>query len=334
MEKYSPKISIVVPVYKVENYLRKCIDSLLAQTFHDFEILLIDDGSPDNSGKICDDYSKGNSNVRTFHIPNSGVSIARNFGIEKASGEWICFVDSDDWVENSYLSNFLQEELTEYQIIMQGILFDFESSPEKNIPFIKYNNQVCKSHSYAAIESQRVLHDGCPCAKLYNKKVINEYNIRFLENLSTHEDHVFVWTYLSHVKEIRLCANISYHYMRRDSNTTLSTKYHPSEEYILASNNLLQKLFILQEHFQLKNNLYLRQVYSDYGLLQLLRACRNANLDNYKKIYNYTRTKKSLFKKYYIPHNLVERTYKFLLFNHIVPNKILFKITRILISAK
>ena len=100
-------VSVIVPVYKVEKYLPECIDSILAQTFTNFELILVDDGSPDNSGKICDDYATRDSRIRVFHKENGGVSSARNLGIDNARGEWIVFVDSDDWVVSDRFSAFL-----------------------------------------------------------------------------------------------------------------------------------------------------------------------------------------------------------------------------------
>ena len=94
----NPKVSVIVPVYNVEKLLQRCIDSILAQTFTDFELLLIDDGSKDKSGEICDEYAAKDSRIRVFHKQNGGVSTARNLGIDKAQGEWIYFVDSDDIV--------------------------------------------------------------------------------------------------------------------------------------------------------------------------------------------------------------------------------------------
>lgn len=93
-----PKISVIVPVYNTEKYLHRCIDSILAQTFTDFELLLIDDGSKDSSGTICDEYAAKDARVRVFHKENGGVSSARNLGLDQAKGEWITFVDSDDWI--------------------------------------------------------------------------------------------------------------------------------------------------------------------------------------------------------------------------------------------
>lgn len=329
MGNINPKISVIVPVYKAEKYLHRCVDSLLAQTFQDFEILLIDDGSPDKSGEICDNYSMNNSKVRTFHLPNSGVSIARNLGIEKAEAEWICFVDSDDWVEETYLSNFLQEDLHENQIVLQSILLDFEYAPHRNTSLIEYNDCICKFPFASIMENQRILHDGYPYAKLYNKNILQKRNIRFPLNLSTHEDHVFVWTYLSYIKEIRLCSNFSYHYMRR-GNETLSTKYHPSEEYILASDNLLQKLLVLQTLFKLEGSHYLKQVYSDYGLFQLIRACSNVNVTNYHDIYSYVRTRKKYFDEFYIPHTLRERLFICLLLRQYLSDKHIFELVKLL----
>lgn len=92
------KISIIIPVYKVEAYLPKCLDSVLQQTYKNLEIILIDDGSPDESGKICDEYSKKDERIKVIHKENAGVAQARNDGIEAATGAYISFIDSDDWI--------------------------------------------------------------------------------------------------------------------------------------------------------------------------------------------------------------------------------------------
>ena len=92
----SPKISIIIPVYNVERYLQQCIDSILTQTFTDFELLLIDDGSTDGCSAICDEYAEKDDRIRVIHKPNSGISSTRNRGIDEACGEWLIFLDSDD----------------------------------------------------------------------------------------------------------------------------------------------------------------------------------------------------------------------------------------------
>ena len=96
-------ITVIVPVYKAEKYVLRCVDSILAQTFTDFEVLLIDDGSPDRSGEICEEYAQKDARVRVFHKDNAGVSSARNLGLDNAKGEWVTFVDSDDWVHEDFI---------------------------------------------------------------------------------------------------------------------------------------------------------------------------------------------------------------------------------------
>lgn len=102
-----PKISVIVPVYNDEKWLRRCVDSILTQTYTDFELLLVDDGSTDGSGAICDEYTAKDSRVHVFHQPNGGVSSASNLGLDNARGEWISFVDSDDWMDMNYLESLL-----------------------------------------------------------------------------------------------------------------------------------------------------------------------------------------------------------------------------------
>lgn len=108
-----PKISVIVPVYNVEKYLHRCVDSILAQTFTDFELLLVNDGSKDSSGVICDEYAAKDSRVKVFHKENGGVSSARNLGLDNAKGEWVTFVDSDDWVSNTMYEAMFDKVLSE-----------------------------------------------------------------------------------------------------------------------------------------------------------------------------------------------------------------------------
>ena len=104
----NPLVSVIIPVYKVEPYLRTCVDSVLAQTYENLEVILVDDGSPDNCPAICDEYAAKDSRVRVIHKENGGLSDARNAGLEAAKGEWICFVDSDDAVDENYVGFLLE----------------------------------------------------------------------------------------------------------------------------------------------------------------------------------------------------------------------------------
>ena len=101
-------VSIIVPIYKVEDFIRECIDSILAQTHPDFELILVDDGSPDDCGRICDDYAKGDNRIKVVHKVNGGISSARNAGLEVAKGEWIMHVDGDDWIEPDMIESLIE----------------------------------------------------------------------------------------------------------------------------------------------------------------------------------------------------------------------------------
>ena len=101
-------ISIIVPIYNVEVYIRECIDSILAQTYPDFELILVDDGSPDSCGRICDDYAKGDNRIKVVHKVNGGLTSARNAGLEVAKGEWIMHVDGDDWIESDMIESLIE----------------------------------------------------------------------------------------------------------------------------------------------------------------------------------------------------------------------------------
>ena len=108
----NPKVSVIIPIYKAEKYLQKCLNSFLKQTLQDIEILLIDDGSPDNSGRICDEYTRLDSRIKTYHKPNGGVSNARQYGLERASGEFIIHADPDDWADCEMLEELYNNAIT------------------------------------------------------------------------------------------------------------------------------------------------------------------------------------------------------------------------------
>lgn len=177
----TPKISVIVPVYNVEQYLPRCIDSILAQTFTDFELLLIDDGSPDNSGKICDEYAERDTRIRVFHKKNGGVSSARNMGLENAQGEWIAFVDGDDWVENSMFYEMYSHALINKVDI---VISDFYINDRcKQIIDYQYNEYVPYLFFKAILEGKAM---GSLWNKLFHYKLFE--NIKFDIEITYCED--------------------------------------------------------------------------------------------------------------------------------------------------
>ena len=112
-------ISVIVPVYKVEKYIHKCVDSIINQTYKNLEIILVDDGSPDECGKICDEYAEKDNRIIVIHQKNSGQCVARNMGLKKMSGEYVAFVDSDDYLEKDYLQK-MREGIQDKQMAISG----------------------------------------------------------------------------------------------------------------------------------------------------------------------------------------------------------------------
>lgn len=150
----SPKISIIVPIYKIERYLRQCIDSILAQTFTDYELLLIDDGSPDGCPAICDEYAQNDTRIRVIHKPNGGLTSARNNGLDNAKGEWIMYIDGDDWVEPTYIEELYNAAIkNKADIAICGFRFAYEDGRFiTEHPTLWDDNKSASLHRYISSE--------------------------------------------------------------------------------------------------------------------------------------------------------------------------------------
>lgn len=231
MEQTSPYISIIVPVYKVEKYLRRCLDSILAQTYKNFELILIDDGSPDNSGRICDEYAQNDSRIKVFHQENSGVSSARNNGIENARGEYIMFVDSDDYVLNDYIEHFLT--CGKFDLIISGYNNDFPKAGE------------CTLNTITEFINERIL-DLCiysPVSKFYKREILIKHNIRFNTNVRYSEDRLFNFDYILYCNSIKILHESHYIYALPESiyiKERYAEKYHLTPQEIINVINCLE----------------------------------------------------------------------------------------------
>lgn len=233
----NPIVSIIVPVYNVEKYLRRCIDSILIQPQDTFELLLIDDGSPDESGKICDEYAKIDNRVRVFHQTNSGVSSARNVGIDNASGEWIVFVDSDDWVSEEYLKILMHEARGDLVYFGMTVHYGNHSATTYQLPRIETSDkqEIKALISDLKINEQRWCYFGYTWNKLFKKDIIKNNNIRFKPNLSIHEDELFTLQYYRYVKTLKTIPNSIYHYRILPSGLTSKNKTDSKEYEIIAA---------------------------------------------------------------------------------------------------
>lgn len=185
-------LSVIVPVYNVEEYLPSCLDSILQQSFQNIEVLLIDDGSSDESGTICDRYVSEDSRVKAFHIPNAGVSNARNFGLQQAKGEWITFVDSDDLIPQYSFENSISAAVSDnLDVVMTQMRFNQNPDGTKfvvpKMVFSVFRREDDVEFTRKAISNFKLSFLG----KIYRRSVLE--NIRFPEGIPNYEDYVTLW---------------------------------------------------------------------------------------------------------------------------------------------
>ena len=219
-----PTISIIVPVYKVENYLSQCIDSILSQTFSDWECILVDDGSPDGSGAICDEYAQIDTRIQVIHKKNGGVSAARNSGLSVALGEYVYFIDSDDYVEREALElSMSKAKQLDADIIVHGLVRDFIYNNSSTS--LKYTKLPEKDYSTILEMADRWGLLKGPVNKLFKNTIIKNNALRFDESISYGEDTKFTFEYLAHCHTIAFVPRHLYHYCFRNKDSLTSRDY-------------------------------------------------------------------------------------------------------------
>lgn len=252
------RISIIVPCYGVEKYLDRCMNSLLNQTLRDIEIILVDDGSPDNCPKMCDDYAKKDGRVKVIHKKNGGLGFARNSGLDVATGEYVAFVDSDDYIakeayQNAYdtailenadyitFGNYIErnsgvwhcEALPEYKCLYGNSIHEYLLDTIACAPGVKQERKYNMS----------VWH----C--LYRLKIIRDYSISFLsEREIVCEDIPFQIDFLQHANKIVMLPQIYYYYCLNDISLTSSFKFDKFEKHVRLHSLLLKKLSLNAEN--------------------------------------------------------------------------------------
>lgn len=208
----SPVFSIIVPVYNAEHFIKTCLDSLLEQTYPEFELLLIDDGSTDRSGKICDEYAGRDSRIQVFHEKNKGVSASRNKGLQMASGKYVNFVDADDWVAADYLQSYVDARKDfDYDIVFTELVKHFNG--EKSFTPLQDCSVVCPEDLSSVLTN---LFDsgefGYACNKSLKKEIIDCYRLQFDSRLFLNEDMVFMIDFCLNAQSVRLFPTQIYNY--------------------------------------------------------------------------------------------------------------------------
>lgn len=258
-------ISLIIPVYNVEPYLRKCLDSLLAQDYDDWEALIIEDGSTDYSGAICDEYAARDSRLRVYHKTNEGVSSARNFGLDNARGEWIWFVDSDDWISKNALSRLSE---TIHNVNCDTIFFGIEYYDEKN----NLIGQEDRSSAIDLPKDKTIMEGDYPPQNYLLKRAIVESNrLRFTPDTPTGEDLEFQYKYLMLCDRPVAIEHRLYSCLRREGSAMRNPKTF--ENIAKCSPAILSRLV----DFIVENNIK----ESDWLAARLCRSFKAAMSSNY-----------------------------------------------------
>lgn len=234
-------ISIIVPVYCAEDYLNYCIDSILAQSYKNFELILVNDGSTDKSGTICDEYAKKDGRIKVIYKENGGVSSARNTGVENASGEYILFIDSDDYVDENYCKAFMQAK-TEHPNT-DNIWCCIKTVPNYNK--ISNTSETAPLYTSYCKNQFMTLHQkgltSPPFNKLFYKNTILKHNLKMDTALSLGEDLLFNIEYLKNTNEEIVVINKPLYYYVCNGKISLANKYYDNmfDIYVRINNELL-----------------------------------------------------------------------------------------------
>lgn len=249
----APILSIIIPVYNAEKFLSRCIDSILSQSFTDYELLLIDDGSKDDSGTICDEYAAKDDRIRVFHKENGGVSSARNLGLDNAKGEWISFVDADDEILPNGFQVMADGFSDEVGMVMAG--FQECENGEVLVDTSTLNIQGEIISIQKALLMQYDFHGiymGYPWGRLYKRSIVTDNNLLFDEHIAIKEDTLFVVSYLCKCKKNVFYTSVPvYNYLIVSTGAmgSLAHSYNPkyvsSFDAVVEMNRLIQKLPML-----------------------------------------------------------------------------------------
>lgn len=263
-------ISIIIPVYNSEVFLPACLDSILSQSFTDFEVLLVDDGSKDKSGSICDDYANKDSRVRAFHKKNGGVSSARNLALENAKGEWICFVDSDDELLPDGLGELAAGISESVDFVMLGFVKSIHY--ERGDPLPRGEGRVVsREEAMLPMFNDMIrVYQGYTFAKLFRRELIVTHHLLFDTNITIKEDTLFVVSFLCRSeKDAYISSTPVYYYFQRPMSAMESLKESYSPKFltsfdatVLINRNVVKafpcnRTLLSYSHFEVMNRVYL-----------------------------------------------------------------------------
>lgn len=226
-----PAVSVIIPVYNAGRRLQGCLDSVLRQRFSDIEVILVDDGSTDGSGKVCDETAAADGRVKVLHQENRGPGAARNAGMAAATARWICFVDADDVVGEDYVSSLLSADPKEGDLVITGMLNSFPDGRPSSVNYSFDKSERASDPTYL-ISKYNLLNIGFPGAKLFDRELVEAEGLAFDTSIFFHEDHIFCLQYLLRCKGVCLVEGTPYTYIQNEEGTSLTTVTRHTEFYL------------------------------------------------------------------------------------------------------
>lgn len=211
----SPLVSVIIPAYQAGGTIRRCVESLLAQTVDDIEVIVVDDGSTDDTLAVLRQMAAADTRLVVVHQDNAGVSAARNTGLDRARGEWVAFADSDDYVSDDYISLLLPQadDIAFTMCAMASVDATGHETPQRLMPDAPADMaRPCLLTLREALPRLSVYHLCGPCCKLFRRRVLDDHAIRFPLGMSFGEDTVFVFSYLQHVSRMQATNAVAYRY--------------------------------------------------------------------------------------------------------------------------
>lgn len=288
------KVSIIIPIFNAERFIDKCLNSIINQTYKNIEILCIDDGSTDNSRKILNSYKEKDERIKVIFKCNSGVSDSRNIGIEKSSGKYICFVDSDDYLDENYIEQMIYH-CPEYDLIKTGYKI-INNSLVNKISIYDKENFLLKDITYPLeLNNFLVTFEYSSCwARMIKRNVLIENNIRFKNNLKYSEDMLFSFECYINSKKSLYLKNYGYNYVLNE-NSAMQKKNIDSYEKRFDDNLYTTNYLIHNNTFtsEQKEMLYFRTIISFNKTIQ--QIFKNYKYNDIKKFIKIQRIKYDLY---------------------------------------
>lgn len=270
-------ISVIVPVYNVVNHLEKSINSVLNQTNDDFELILVNDGSTDNSGKICDEFSKKDSRIKVFHKENGGVSSARNLGIDESQGDYILFVDGDDFIEPTLFEDFYNINKEKN---LDLFMFEYSVDYDNDIQIHKVENYwYGNNDTQTALINTITPNNRLIGVKIYKKALIG--NIRFDENIILGEDTMFAVEVVQNAKNVFYSEKFYYHYVQSENSAVRSSFTTKKLTGLIAYEN---DIFTCEKAGFSKALLYAKEAYCVLAIALAQKAINDSDYDEKEAI--------------------------------------------------